>query len=133
MIDRLCLATFLRNLKGTLGERVRERFVSTMDEAVVMARNYELAGVTESAKVSAINNRGARRGNGPVSTPLRGQGNVKTSQYANDNPDKDIVCFNCEKPGHRKINCWAEGGGAYKGNANNNSNAGGGGRGGFRG
>ena len=31
----------------------------------------------------------------------------KTSQKSN----KDIKCFNCHKKGHKKINCWAKGGG----------------------
>src|ERR1700748_2025139 len=26
----------------------------------------------------------------------------------------DIVCYNCEKTGHMKKDCWSEGGGAYK-------------------
>ena len=54
MIDKLCVITFLRNLKGPLGEKVREQFVNSMDEATVVARNFELAGITESAKISAV-------------------------------------------------------------------------------
>ena len=42
------------------------------------------------------------------------------------------VRVNCEKQGHRKINCWSEGGGAFKGPPSN-ANSGGGSRGGFRG
>ena len=127
MIERLTLAIFLRNLKGTVGERVRERFVTTLDEAVVMARNYELAGVVESTKVNAI---GGRRGN-RFSSTSRDQSSSSTSGAGQStNPDKDMTCFNCEKPGHRKINCWAEGGGSYKGNNTSNNNSGG--RGGFR-
>ena len=61
MINKLCVITFLRNLKGVLGDEVRKQFVTTMDEAIVIARNFELAGFTDSSKVSAVTrSRGGR-------------------------------------------------------------------------
>ena len=66
MLDVLVLQTFHRNLRGALGEKVRERFCTTLEEAVVLARNLETIGVTEaehSTTAAAVNRRPKNRAN----------------------------------------------------------------------
>ena len=135
MIDRLTLACFLRNLQGDVGMKVREKFPKTLEDAVCQAQNFAITTAEEAAKVNAVNAiRGASRDRG---APRGGnRGNAANAVSGGQKDDKDLVCYNCQKKGHRKADCWSEGGGAHgqgSRQTNNQSASNRGGRGGFRG
>ena len=43
----------------------------------------------------------------------KGKGKSKKAKVDNKalNADSDFMCHNCKKPGHKKADCWAKGGG----------------------
>jgi len=41
----------------------------------------------------------------------KGKPNWKKGGDKGKKGDSEVLCYNCEKPGHKKADCWAKGGG----------------------
>ena len=69
-----------------------------MEEAQHRVINDERSKDSEQALAAHVKKKGKGKG--------RGKGDGKAL-----NADSEILCHNCKKPGHKKANCWAKGGG----------------------
>ena len=108
MINKLVLNAFHRNLRGDLGEQVRKHFSRSLEEAVALARNLEISGVTErSSNVATVqakpllNSKENEGGRNKVRNILP---NGKKDQQAG-NPHTGKECYYCGKPNHIAIDC----------------------------
>ena len=107
MINKLVLNAFHRNLRGELGEQVRKHFSRSLEEAVALARNLEISGVTErTGNVSTVQTKpphnkevdGARNKVRNIAT------NGKREQQTR-NPHEGKECYYCGKSNHIAIDC----------------------------
>jgi len=76
-----------------------------------------IAFLLEEAQHRAINDERSRGPEQALATQAKwkGKGKGKAKQAKSDdkalNADSEITCHNCGKKGHKKLDCWAEGGG----------------------
>ena len=97
-IDDKALDVFTRSLTGELGRRTTEMFPRDFDTGVSLARNFETLGISSDQGTSAI---------AAVSYP-NNRGQYQNRQENGKKMDKkDLTCWFCQKPGHRKSDCWA--------------------------
>ena len=62
---------------------------------------------------SLVKGQAKGKGKGKSKGKERGKGKrqgdgSKSSNVSNPNRDKDIVCHNCCKKGHRQVDCWSK-------------------------
>ena len=115
MVDKLVLNVFKRNLRGLLGAKVREQYPPDIDAAIVLARNLEISGVTETTPI-------------PASTVVAEVSAVQQQQsrqvpQARFNPHMGKKCHACGKLNHISRDCWSKNKNNSGGNNNNNNGA----------
>ena len=100
MLQMITAAEKANSLTGGLTKKMKadNLIAFLMEEAQHRVINNERSKDSEQALATHAKKKGKGKG--------RGKGDGKAL-----NADSKILCHNCKKPGHKKADCWAKGGG----------------------
>ena len=93
---------FVRNLRGAVGDKLRDLFPETWDKAILLARNIESKMAKEPATLAAAAPSATSSSSSSSSSSFRPQGGAQGKK----DKSKEL-CGYCKKPGHYKRECRA--------------------------
>src|SRR6202789_2679990 len=74
-----------------------------------------MAVLMEEAQHRVINDERSKSSDQALAAHTKRKGKAKANRAKGDdkalNADSEIICHNCKRPGHKKADCWAKGGG----------------------